>query len=387
MDRRKFIEMSVAAGTAVMLRPSEVFAKDNSRRKSVPAWASPGLAADRESYSIVILGDTHYDASSPDVYHSDYNEPTEWLNRVQRAEFDRNGRMWSTRCPKMLERAARLVSDDTALVMQTGDLIQGDCGNPAVHRKMLDDVMNYFKSSFGSLPFVTVCGNHDIRGTGAQDAYAQYMPARMSAELGIPVTGTTFHFNVGPDAFVVIDFNNPREEEILRELEATAGARYTFVFIHGPLMPYDGGSCRWFLYGNKKHTELRRRLRKEFAGRNVICLCGHTHRIELADWFGDGGRITQFTMNSVWSADELAQLTVDARGAAQYGILRNNQILDNGDKPKDETALFDEYRDGLKRYLHAAGAGSFKLNVSPYGITVDFYGGASETVSETFVLR
>lgn len=78
------------------------------------------------------------------------------------------------------------------MVFQLGDLIQGDCGNPEVHKKMLDDVMNRFKSELHGLPFVTVTGNHDIRGTNAKEAYHTYMPERMSEELGKPITHTNF---------------------------------------------------------------------------------------------------------------------------------------------------------------------------------------------------
>ncbi len=117
-------------------------------------------------YSVVILGDTHYDTEPATVYHSDYNEPVEWLNRVQRAEFARNGEMWRERCPRLVKRAVALVDKDTKFVYQSGDLIQGDCGNPAVHQKMLADVIDYFKGEFGGLPFVTVEGSKYAAGTG-----------------------------------------------------------------------------------------------------------------------------------------------------------------------------------------------------------------------------
>lgn len=340
-----------------------------------------------DAYSVVILGDTHFDAEPASVYHSDYNEKVEWLNRVQRAEFARNGEMWRERCPKMVQRAARLVSPDTRMIFQMGDLIQGDCGNPEVHKKMLGDVMDSFKSSLGGLPFVTVTGNHDIRGTGAKDAYHEYMPVRMSGELGRKIQKTTFYFTIGEDAFIVIDFNDPDVDEIKKVLKKTKGARYTFVLSHGPVFPSDDSSCRWILFGKEKYTDLRRYFRREFASRDVICLCGHTHKVELFDWFGDGGRITQMTMNSVWSRDDLASLKLRAHGAALYGEMRKGGKKDDGTPNADETPLFDEYRDGLKRYVQAYGAGSFKLNVSSHGVFVDFYGGDSEKVTETFVLR
>ena len=150
MKRRAFLTISATslAGLAFGNRLSS-FSESNLEKK----------------YSIVLLGDTHFDTEPASVYHADYNEPVEWLNRVQRAEFARNGEMWRERCPLLLKRAAQLIGSDTKMVFQLGDLIQGDCGNPEVHKKMLEDVMNRFKSELHGLPFVTVTGNHDIRGT------------------------------------------------------------------------------------------------------------------------------------------------------------------------------------------------------------------------------
>jgi len=354
---------------------------------SLVTYGRTGSPSSDEQYSIVILGDTHFDAEPAEKYHSFYNEKVEWLNRVQRQEFARNGEMWRERCPRMVSRASRLIDDDTRMVFQTGDLIQGDCGNPEVHKQMLCDVMDSFKSRLGGLPFITVTGNHDIRGTGAKEAYHRYMPERLSEELGQKVSGTSFYFTIGPDAFIVVDFNSHDIDGIRKCLKKTAGARYTFVLTHGPVFPYDAANCRWFLLGNSKFTDLRRELRDEMAARNVICLCGHTHRIELADWFSPEGRITQMTMNSVWSSDALANLTVDADSPEQYGTLRKGAIKDDGTPAADESDLFDEYRPGLKRYFHAKGAGAFKLNVSAHGVYVDFYGGDSEAITRSFVLR
>ena len=338
-------------------------------------------------YSIVILGDTHFDTEPASVYHSDYNESVEWLNRVQRAEFARNGQMWRERCPRMVQRAASLVDPSTRMVFQMGDLIQGDCGNPEVHKKMLGDVMDNFKSTLGGLPFLTVCGNHDIRGTKAGDAYNEFMTERMSGELGKKITKTTFAFTIGPDAYIFIDFSRRDLDEIEKLLRQTEGARYTFIVSHGPVFPYDANSCRWFLFGKPKYDAQRRHLRELFAKRDAIVLCGHTHRIEFADWLGDGGRITQMTMNSVWSSDELKNLTVDARGTASYGELRKGGRNDDGTPVKDESAIFDEYRPGLKSYMTARGAGSFRMSVSDHAVVIDFYGGDSPAVTESFVIR
>lgn len=387
MDRRDFLKISGLSLVAVSCGTSAAQASE-------PRHSS--------KYSIVILGDTHFDTDPPSVYHSLYNEPVQWLNDVQRKEFARNASMWSERCPRMLRRAASLVDGNTRMILQTGDLIQGDCGAPEVHRKMLCDVMDSFKKELGGLPFVTVAGNHDIRGnydiegrydssgSGALKVYSEYMPGRMSEELGQPVTKTTFSFWIGRDAYIVIDFNNPDDTELDRLLQQTVNARNTFILVHGPVFPYDGGNCRWIFHGgaSEKETAARLHFRKAFAERHAIVLCGHTHCTELADWHGDGGRITQMTMNSVWSDESKGKYTINASGAEQYGELRKKiNSLDNGTAPEDETPFFDEYRAGLKSYLHSPSAGSYKMTVSGRHVLVDFYPGDSPTPGATFVIR
>ena len=378
MDRREFLSVSAAslAGLALFGIPDSSFAKASSRNP--------------RKYSIVILGDTHFDTEPASVYHSFYNEPVEWLNRVQRAEFARNGEMWRDRCPRLLKRCASLADKDTRMAFQMGDLIQGDCGNGEVHRKMLNDVMDAFKKEFGGLPFITVVGNHDIRGVDAERVYHEYMPERMSQELGMNIQKTTFYFTIGPDAFLVLDFNRPDDAEIERMLRETKGARHTFVITHGPVFPMDDQSCRWFFHGggSDKNTQARRHFREEFAKRDVIVLCGHSHHTTLTEWEGDGGIITQMEMNSVWSNEERWVYTVITDNPNDYGIKRMGmKTMPDGSPIVDESALFEEYRPGVTRYIHSNTAGSFKLNVGPKHVTMDFYAGDSAVKTRTFILR
>ena len=371
MDRRQFLTLSATGLLGLGLTPADAKARKDC------------------DYNIVILGDTHFDTEPASVYHSNYNESVEWLNRVQRAEFARNGEMWRDRCPRLLKRAACLVDDNTRMVFQMGDLIQGDCGSGEVHRKMLDDVISSFKGAFGGLPFVTVVGNHDIRGVDAWEAYHSYMPQRMSSELGKEISKTTFDFTIGDDAFIVIDFNDPDDAEIEKLLAETKGARHTFVITHGPVFPYDSANARWFLHGGKSEedTAARRHFRKEFARRKAIVLAGHSHRTELLDWHGDGGRITQMVMNSVWSKEEYGKYTIAAQGARSYGELRKSMIHDDGSPVADESALFGEYIPGIRQYIHSLSAGCYKLNVGRKSVSVDFYAGDSTFKSAVFELR
>ena len=377
MDRREFLNISFCSLAGLALSGSLTPAEARKRRRDA-------------QYSMVILGDTHFDAEPASVYHSFYDEPVEWLNRVQRAEFARNGEMWRERCPRLLKRAACLVDENTRMALQMGDLIQGDCGNPDVHRKMLEDVMNRFKAEFGGLPFVTVSGNHDIRGKGARAAYNEYMPKRMSQELSKEILKTTFGFNVGDDAYLVLDFNRPDDAETEKLLSESKGARHTFVISHGPLFPMDSDSCRWFYHGADKpeDTQARRHFRSEFAKRKVICLCGHSHHTRLTEWKGDGGLITQLEMTSVWAGEANGIYKVHCDDPQKYGLNRmNRKTMPDGSPIKDESALFDEYRPGLTRYLDSIAAGSYKMRVSDKSVEVDFYPGDDTFCATTFKLR
>ena len=151
MDRRDFFKYSATGivGLSLLGRLGETSAE----------------ACKRDRYSVVILGDTHYDAPDPELYHAGYTDPNPAREANHRKEFVRNGQMWSGRSRNLVKRAACLVDDDTRYVFQMGDLIQGDTADAATHKRFLDDAMNLFKTEVApDLPFVTVAGNHDLRG-------------------------------------------------------------------------------------------------------------------------------------------------------------------------------------------------------------------------------
>ena len=149
MNRRDFITLSATGIVGLGL-------------SSFPLSALAKGKGDKE-YSVILLGDTHFDVDPPSVYHADYlNKDAEKISKARVAEFARNGEMWKDRCPRLLRRANLLVEDNTKMVLQMGDLIQGDCDNAETHKKMLSDAMGRIKGEFGELPFVTVVGTrHD----------------------------------------------------------------------------------------------------------------------------------------------------------------------------------------------------------------------------------
>ena len=144
------------------------------------------------------MGDTHFDSTDTKHYHSDYtHSTTEKRYKEHLAEHVRNAEMWKERMPALIRASGACLRGDEALVLQMGDLVQGDCGNAATHRRMLDDAFAFVKGAYGgNLPLVTVAGNHDIRGDmkgdGAKATLEKWLPETMSKELGVPVKGTTF---------------------------------------------------------------------------------------------------------------------------------------------------------------------------------------------------
>ena len=377
MDRRSFFKYSAGAvvGASLLGRTTDLFARDLG------------------SYSVVILGDTHYDAADPEKYHAGYALANKTRENNHRKEFTRNGEMWGKRCPALVKRASGLVGEDTRFILQMGDLIQGDTADAAIHAAFLSDAYEYLKGAVApELRFITVAGNHDVRGNDdavAGAAYAKYMTGRLTKEMGKFVRDTNFLFPAGDDSYLVIDFNHPDVDKIERLFQESDGARHTFVVVHCPVFPYDSASYWWwFLFGDRtdSHAEERRYVRRLMASRNTIVLCGHTHKTELLDWYGDEGRITQMTMSSVWAKKEQGTWTEQVNTPEGYGTLMLKDHPELGE-PGVAKTLFDEYRPGVTRYSWANAAGSYKLLVSPEEVFVDFYAGDSDLLSNRFQLR
>ena len=368
-------------------------------------------AADGRTYSVAVLGDLHYDTAPDTVYHAKFIELFRAAKKhpARFKEFVRNAKMWAGPSRRLLAASGACATGDTALVLQMGDLIQGDCNDFTVHRRMLDETAARMKAAYPSrLPFVTTCGNHDVREGGkgrdlaATPVYSEFARDFHCKELGSRVRGaidaSTFAFRQGPDLYVALDFNCAIDHVPLvkKILEANKGVRHTFVLSHGGVFPFDCWGCRWFYLGGvseshkgmKPHKDadrLRREMRALLAARNAIVLCGHTHHLELKDAKFPEGTITEVTMNSVpcqsKGPDLPGEPQVVREGAAAYGA------TDWVKKDPPIAALFDEYRPYMTRYYLANAAGHARLRVSDEGVWFDYYGRAAVSPTKTFRLR
>ena len=351
------------------------------------AFASVGFRSLRvpDSYSIALLGDLHFDAQPESVYHEHYDESNRCA-KVQHEEFRRNGEMWRRRCREMIAASGALSKErPTDIVLQLGDLVQGDCDDPVVHRRMLADCMNLLQGYYrGDVPVLTVIGNHDIRGKGALQAYKSFTRAHMSRALGIAFDYPVSAFRYGRDLWIFCDFEIRDLAPLLDVFEREKTARYTFLVTHGPFTTQDNWSFRWRLGGSKECEKLRPKLYEALSRRHAIVLSGHTHEVAWCQHENRFGGFSEFTANSVWERQDQATAKALKEGKEQYG--EDLLHLRKGAALADFKSELDFFRPGLKGYFMNHGAGHYRLNVSDQKVVIEFYPGSSMTCQRTFAL-
>ena len=393
LTRRGFLK-EAAAGCAMFALPRLVRAQ------------SAGSA-----YSVAVLGDTHFDQALQPEFVASYGDLTEdvsaadmarytaqstyhanWVenNQTHFKEFLRNGDMWRERCPSLVAASAALAaSKPTRFLLQVGDLVQGDCNDANVHAQMLNDAVSAIRGGFPSnLPFLTVLGNHDVRGTGARNAYLNFAQPFMASEIA-NLTGVTpaataypvYSFRLGDDLWVFCDFETVDMNPICDVIDADPSARHVFLVTHGPFTTCAACTsiynARWRLAGRSGSEASRPRLYETLSRRHAIVFSGHTHKTDYYWHRNEYGGFAEMTVNSVWMSDDLAT-SVPLHDKVDDYV----SPLSNADYKK-EIAYF---RPGLRRYFHNEAAGHYRLNVSDDVVTMEFYPGAATTPARIFTM-
>ena len=336
-------------------------------------------------YSVAVLGDVHYDAPPVERFHSP-GRP---------GHFKCNVLMWEKDMPAMLAASASLVGRDTAFALQLGDLIDGAPLGVNAQTQMLAEATAVLEKTYPGLPVISVCGNHDYIG-GWRKGYNSFMIpwlARQAASLTTnAVQSTTFGFRHGPDLWVFINYNEgeatvPVLEKLLAD---NPDVRYTFIALHGPVLPMDIFKFRWFYLGDERQNKARRKVRALLAQRDAIVLAGHVHMLEYKEWQGDGGRITEMVVNSVtrWGDGQNVKPAVPrviSETPDDYGAWL--KAADTNDANAKFEALYEEYRPGLKARYAASAAGHHVLRVSDSGVVLEYYGFDAVEPTKTFTLR
>lgn len=359
---------------------------------SAPGEDSSGDIARRlNAYRVAVLGDTHFDKAPESVYHSHYDESNKWA-KVQHEEFRRNGDMWQERCPSLVAASAALAAKhDTAFILQLGDLIQGDCDHAPTHRQMLDDAISAIRDPYPpSLPFLTVVGNHDIRGKGAKEEYKSFIKWFMFAETmrldadDLAVKSGVSSFFYRGDKWIFCNFETKDLQSIIDAVEESGDARHVFLVTHGPFVTPDSRSCRWRLGGRECCDALRPKLYEALSRRHAIVLAGHIHTTAFCRIENEFGSFSEMTFNSVWAKPSLATGEAMYDKPEHYGA--NTLAVLKGDKLDDFKAQLALFRPALKEYFYSLAAGHYGLEISDTGVKADFYPGAATIPARTFTL-
>lgn len=369
------------------------------------------------SYSVAVLGDVHYDAQPIDTFHAAFRtaHQKDGMFARYRDEFENFAAMWGEpgRTRAIVEASGRCRTADTAFALQLGDLVEGDCESSEAHARMFQEAFAFMKRAYGAdLPFVTVAGNHDVRQGGHRqgeyDNYCRLTSRWHEQELRVRVKGPNFAFRRGPDVWIVADFNRPDFTAVERLLDENVAERHTFFCTHGAVLTNGNrGPRQWFFLGLPQYdgkggrllgkalravqpewTAARRRIRRMLAERNAIVLSGHSHLLELRDWCGDGGRITEIVMNSVTrtvkGSDVPGGPKVVGERPEDFGRCRVSP------KAKPDVALdalYAEYAPGMRRYFTADAAGHMRLRVSDHAVLAEFYPLDAEKPARIFQVR
>ncbi len=328
-------------------------------------------------YSVAVLGDIHYDDAR---FHTKEKPGSKDKQYV-----------WKEKSPAILAASAATVGPDTAFALQLGDIIDGYAASYTAHTQMLAEATSILEQTYHGLPVVVVCGNHDVGRGAFKDFMVPWQAAQLASLSTNEVMSTTFGFRHGPDLWVVIDFNSGvgTVDTVAKIFADNPDVRYTFVAVHGPVLPMDVWKVRWFYLGQENQNDARRKMRAMLAKRNAIVLSAHVHALEYKDWYGDGGRITEMVLNSVpresSSNPKPALPSVISETPNDYGAWLKTAETNAVNARFD--ALFDEYRPGLKTRYAAKAVGHHILRVSDSGVVLEYYGGTATKPTKIFKLR
>ena len=334
-----------------------------------------------QEYSVIFLGDTHFDGAD-EKYHP---------AGISKAR-DRDTEMWKERLPAMMKAANGQATEDTAFVLQAGDMVEGGSGTAGAHKNMLVDGYKALQSFF-SVPLLTVAGNHDVSSRvqkgepAASVVYSQFakeyvLPAinRIEGVSDVRAAGSDFAFRYGKDLYLIVNFNNGyRGTDFIRKaLEENADARYKIVLCHAGPIPWDYNWLPGYrLYGtrNAKQQEMLELFQKY----NCVFLVGHIHAIAALEYTTDKGSIHQIMGNCVWLPWDKKPIKITPDDPANYG----RELL-KGRNQQAMTELVNQFKPGIKKNFLADGAGYMTLQVNDDNITVNYFHHADTTPAYTF---
>ena len=126
------------------------------------------------------------------------------------------------------------------MVVQLGDLTNGECRTEKLHEQMFRDAFRTVKGFFPGKPLYAVKGNHDVRqqyGESSGPADKVLLPL-VAGELGRKeLRNGNYAFRKGSDLFIAIDCFTKDEtclSFVSRTLEENPDTRYVFLLTYRP---------------------------------------------------------------------------------------------------------------------------------------------------------
>lgn len=341
-----------------------------------------------ESYHALVLGDLHYNRPGCQGGEPENESQKRW----RKLSLD----MWSGKSRSLLKDAAgRLERGDFPLVLQTGDLIQGDCIDSARQSGMFRDAIQTVKQYTGAeRRFLPVVGNHDLllqdsasrtpgydgQGrcvrpfSGEYEAVRDVLMPFIAEEAGLETVPEDANYAVrqGPDLFLFVDpFRAGMKEFIERTLDAVPDTRYVFAVSHLALLPCDPDRAlvRWLMPDPAETAAL-------LASRNAVVLTGHTHWFHFVRYRHPEGVIAQLAVSSLGTNWPLtAPLHCAMRDYGDYS--GEMSPLLTGPERVFPPENYLEHRSwcGKVDGKHTGAGGYAVLNIGPEGVSAEIYTG------------
>jgi hypothetical protein len=348
-------------------------------------------AAEGDAYSVLFLGDVHYDRLS----HHDMS----WLTREKPndvRQVQNYSRLTSDVWPQTLARlrthiaegrtavtsAAAIAapmggSDSTrartenraarggtrvAFVAQIGDIIEGLCGTSALAELQAREALASITDARLGAPFLFCKGNHDITGPGAPEVFDRVLQPFVRAQAEAIGAGAIcfdtdracLALSYGPDWFLFVDAYEPAHTLAwLERVLAKRTARHVFLLVHPPLVPY-GARSTWILYAKPAEHPNRQRLLELLGEHRVFVLTGHIHRYAAVARQTPRGPFVQLALSSVISDPALrAPAASDVSGALLGASARSASVSPSSSSDSMSLDAFGptSFLSGVDRYV------------------------------------
>jgi 3',5'-cyclic AMP phosphodiesterase CpdA len=342
-----------------------------------------GAASPDADFSILVLGDTHFDK----LAHHDMD----WIRREKKGDLgqiENYSRISEEVLPSLLaEVRDQVKSARVPFVIHLGDIVEGLCGTDALARTQSEEATGMFAKDQIGAPVLLTKGNHDVTGPGAPRAFEQVLTPAFRHPGQERTEGACSVVSHGGAWFVFYDSYSPASLEWLERVAADhdPAAGPMVLIIHQPVVPYTG-RC-WHVFNRPQDAERRARLLQVLAKHRAVVLNGHLHRYGLLRRsVGENGADGWFDQLSLISVIPERDVKVrdDLTGDAAYGPSLTDL------EPQFSPSTVDQRRSTLSaerplvsHFEHANLPGYALLHFRDGTITADMYRGVGQGVWRT----